>query len=141
MMVYKYLRMTEPPVVRQPVVRAAQVLDAYRPYLLQRWSAGCRNAQQLWREIRAQGYEYSARTVNRYLTELRRACGEKPHSFRDAARQDLQTVRQKAQRQRPPCVKQVARLFTARERYRSAEQRAYLTRLCAQDGEIATTDP
>ncbi len=136
--VYKYLRMTEPPVVRQPVVRAAQVLDAYRPYLLQRWSAGCRNAQQLWREIHAQGYQYSARTVNRYLTELRRACGEKPHSFRDAARQDLQTVRQKAQRQRPPSVKQVARLFTARDRYRSAEQRAYLTRLCEQDGEMAT---
>jgi hypothetical protein len=34
--------------------------------------------------------------VNRYLTELRQAGGEKPNSFRDAARQDLATVRQKA---------------------------------------------
>jgi transposase len=139
MTVYKYLRMTEPPVVRQPVSRTAQVLEAYRPYLLQRWSEGRRNAQQLWREIRTGGYAYSARTVNRYLTELRRACGEKPNRFRDAARQDLETVRQKAERQRPPSVKQVARLFTARDHYRSAEQRAYLTRLCEQDQEIAVT--
>jgi transposase len=36
-------------------------------------------------------------------------------------------------------MKQVARLFTARDRYRSAEQRAYLTRLCEQDGDIRTT--
>src|SRR5690242_9320142 len=131
--------MAEPPVLRQPVSRAAQVLVAYRPYLLQRWSDGCRNAQQLWREIRAQGYQYSVRTVNRYRTELRRTCGEKPNSFRDAARQDRETVRQKAQRQHPPAVKQVARLFTARDRYRSAEQCTDLTRLCEQDAEIATT--
>jgi hypothetical protein len=40
---------------------------------LQRWHAGDTNGQQLWREIRAQGYQHSARTVRHFLTGLRRA--------------------------------------------------------------------
>jgi len=102
MTVYRYLRMHEPPVGKQPVSRSAEILDAYKPYLLQRWGAGCRNAQQLLSEIRAQGYAYSGRTVNRYLTRLRRATGEKPRSFRDAAPQELAAVREKAGRRRDP---------------------------------------
>jgi transposase len=40
---------------------------------MQRWRAGDANSQQLWREIRAQGYQHSARTVRHFITGLRRA--------------------------------------------------------------------
>lgn len=48
-------------------------LDEYRPYIHQRWKAGCRNGMQLWREIRAKGYRGSASSVRPYLALLRQA--------------------------------------------------------------------
>jgi len=32
--------------------------DAYEAYVKQRWNEGCHNIQQLWREIKAQGYPH-----------------------------------------------------------------------------------
>jgi transposase len=32
------------------------MLDPFEPYLAKRWQEGCRNALQMWREIREQGY-------------------------------------------------------------------------------------
>jgi len=32
------------------------MLDPFEPYLAKRWQEGCRNALQIWREIREQGY-------------------------------------------------------------------------------------
>lgn len=48
------------------------VLDAYKPYLYQRYAAGCHNACLLFREIRAQGYTGSASPVDRYIRLLRK---------------------------------------------------------------------
>ena len=42
-------------------------------YVIQRWREGCTDSMQLWRELRAQGYSQSARTVSRFITRLRRA--------------------------------------------------------------------
>ena len=42
-------------------------------YLIRRWREGCTDSMQLWRELRALGYTYSARTVSRFITRLRRA--------------------------------------------------------------------
>lgn len=47
------------------------ILDCFLPYLHQRWSEGCRNAQQLWREIKEQGYPGTNRMVIRYIARLR----------------------------------------------------------------------
>lgn len=44
--------------------------DAYAPYVQQRWAQGCHNIQQLWREIRAQGYPHSDRALRRHLEAL-----------------------------------------------------------------------
>ena len=41
--------------------------DAYAAYLQQRWNEGCHNIQQLWREIKAQGYPHSDRALRRQL--------------------------------------------------------------------------
>ncbi len=70
--VYAYLRRTLPPSPRSPQ-RSGRVLRPSMPYLIHRWREGCTDSMQLWREIRAQGYAHSARTVSRFLTQLRRA--------------------------------------------------------------------
>jgi len=51
---YRYLSMSVPPERRRHrVERRDRVLDPYEDYLLRRWSEGCHNGMQLWREIRA----------------------------------------------------------------------------------------
>ena|SRR5579883_586782 len=53
--VYRYLRLDEASAtVRTHPSRS--ILDVHLPYLVERWTEGCRNATQLWREIVAQGY-------------------------------------------------------------------------------------
>jgi len=41
------------------------------PYIQQRWSAGCQNASQIWREVAAQGYHGSVKTVIAFVGRLR----------------------------------------------------------------------
>jgi transposase len=45
--------------------------DAYREYLQRRWEAGCCNALQLTRELRAQGFAGSYDSVRRYVAGWR----------------------------------------------------------------------
>jgi hypothetical protein len=59
--VYAYLRRTMPPSPKRPQFQwTARVLTPYVLYLI------CR-----WREIQAWGYTHSARTVSRFITQLR----------------------------------------------------------------------
>ncbi len=44
---------------------------AKTPYVEERFRQGCRNGQELWHEITAQGYKGSCRTVYRFLEALR----------------------------------------------------------------------
>jgi transposase len=44
--------------------------DTYEAYVMRRWDEGCRNIQQLWREIKAQGYPHSDRALRRHLEAL-----------------------------------------------------------------------
>ncbi len=43
----------------------------YDAYLRDRWEAGCRNAEQLWRELRDMGYRGSDQTVRRHIAAWR----------------------------------------------------------------------
>jgi transposase len=51
--------------------RQKSLLDPYVTFLQQRWDAGCHNTQQLWRELQAQGFPGSSRSVWQW-TALRR---------------------------------------------------------------------
>ncbi len=47
------------------------LLDAYIPYMRERWRAGCDNGMQLWRAIDAQGYTGSRALVARWVAQQR----------------------------------------------------------------------
>jgi transposase len=51
--------------------RTPTMLDSFEPYLRTRWAEGCHNALGLWREIVAQGFPGTSRTVSRFVTYLR----------------------------------------------------------------------
>jgi DNA-binding transcriptional ArsR family regulator len=52
--------------------------DEFAPYVLKRWQGGERNGLTLWREIVAQGYTGSERTVYRHIETLKQASVQAP---------------------------------------------------------------
>jgi transposase len=129
--VYRYLRLQQPPQPTYIHVARPHVIEPYKPYLIQRWNEGCRNALQMWRELRDQhGYTHPPRTVVRFVSELRKDSGVR-RSFRSVAAAPLYMVEQ--ERQRPITALQAVRLVVTRPEQRSAWQQAYLARLCERD--------
>jgi transposase len=61
----------------KPRAGRPSVLDAYKPYLHERWNAGATNASALYREITEQGYRGSRGTLAAYLAPFR-ALGAAP---------------------------------------------------------------
>lgn len=58
---------------RQPRSPQASLLDPYKSYVWQRWHAGCRNAAQLLREIREQGYRGGNTVLRQFIAHMRKA--------------------------------------------------------------------
>ncbi|WP_433513225.1 ISL3 family transposase [Nonomuraea sp. CA-143628] len=56
--------------VSGPVLRGTRV-DAFLPYLHQRWNEGCTDTARLFAEIQQQGYQGSKRTLRRHFQDLR----------------------------------------------------------------------
>ena len=69
-----------------PDRRRASKLDPYKPYILDRWNAGCRTGTVLWDEIKALGYTGKRSMMLDYITRLRKAQGLPPRSRVYAAR-------------------------------------------------------
>ncbi|MFB6811466.1 transposase [Streptomyces sp. NPDC056387] len=75
---YAVRRYAQTPDVDQLLVKVTQrrtLLDDYNPYLYERFAQGCRNARQLFREVRDQGFRGERTGVNRYIRQLSRAPG------------------------------------------------------------------
>jgi len=68
--VRRYLRADAFPERAAPPQRPT-MLAPYESYLRTRWTEGCHNAQQLWREIRSQGFSGQPANVRRYLAQWR----------------------------------------------------------------------
>ncbi|WSN61819.1 ISL3 family transposase [Streptomyces sp. NBC_01362] len=68
----------------------ATKLDAYKPYLDQRWQEGCTNAWKLWEEFKEQGYLDGYGNVRNYVSTTLRGkphpVGPRPPSARAVAR-------------------------------------------------------
>jgi transposase len=67
---------------RASVLRTKSLLEPDIPYLEKRLAQGCRNANQLWKELISQGFEGSYKLVNRWLAPRREKPGRK-HSLRE----------------------------------------------------------
>jgi transposase len=124
--VYRYLALGGPPERQRPPRSARRVLAPYEPYLIQRWVEGCRNRARLFREIRLQGYQHSARTVSLFLKRL---TDEQPLvPTAGPPRQTMVSV---------PSARHVACLLVWRKERLPEEERAYLQRLCDHEPTIA----
>jgi transposase len=127
--VYAYLRRDTPPgprrLQRQP---SARVLTPYVPYLIRRWRESGADSRQLWRELQTLGYTHSARTVGRFITQLRRAseAGHTPEA-------------QASPYTRPqgPSARAVSFAIVCPAARRSADAQQYLNQLCQLDASIA----
>lgn len=64
-----YLADQYPAIVRP---KRATLVDQFDEYLRGRWADGCRNAQQLYRELRERGYRGSGLTLRRYVSTWRK---------------------------------------------------------------------
>jgi len=131
--VYAYLKMKEPP-ARTRIHRQYKPLIApYKEYLVQRWNDGCRNAQQVYREIKAQGYTGSDQPIARFFAQLREK--KDARKFKQVAPSNETSV--EVAPKRPPTASQVAHWITFKEEQRLEWQQQYLTQLCEADQEIA----
>jgi transposase len=63
---------------RQPRSRQPSLLAPFKPYLVERWNAGCHTGTVLLREIMAQGYQGGQSLALAYITQLRKAAGIPP---------------------------------------------------------------
>lgn len=76
--VRKYLNATSAAELTAVSEQRAHLVDDYVAYLHQRWNEGQRNATQLFREIKQQGYPGGELAVQRYLRRFRRGRGHAP---------------------------------------------------------------
>jgi transposase len=121
--VERHLRLpTCPERARHP--RRPNRLGPYEPYLRERWTQGYHNAWGLWREIVAQGFAGTSRTVSRWVTYLRQ---QEQRGLESDHRRGL-TVREAV----GWLLRQHADL--------TAEQQTTRTRVCQVHAEIAQTD-
>jgi transposase len=104
------------------------VLRPYMPYLIRRWREGISDSRQLWREIQAQGYAHSARTVCRFITRLRRAA---------EAGQTPEAQTSPYTRQQGPSVRAVSFALVCPAAKRSLEAQTYVDQLCQVNTPIA----
>jgi hypothetical protein len=104
------------------------VVTPYVPYLIRRWRESGADSRQLWRDIRALGYTHSARTVGRFITQLRRAAdaGQPPESQRSPY-----------MRPQGPSARAASFVMVCPAAKRSREAQRYLDQLCAMEAGIA----
>ena len=108
------------------------VLNPYKPYLLERWHAGCYTAMRLFRDLRQRGYAGGYGVVAAYARRLRQAQGLPPGHRR--ARQPLPAVAE------PSCQPWTPRratwLVLRRETKRTEAEAQQLAHLREQHAEV-----
>lgn len=102
---------------------------SYLAYLLQRWDEGCRERQQLWREICAQGYRGSYSSVCRALAHL-------PSAKRPAREASASQVKV-----RPLSARKAAWLLLRRPDELTKEEQARRDMLCSLCADAAAAYP
>lgn len=123
----RFLRAGEFPERSKPKRQPSHV-NRFRTFLEKRWSEGCHNATQLWREVREQGYEGARGMVARMVSSFRVPGTKYFHAG--------MTQRKPQQRFAVPSPSHVASLFSRRPETLSGHERAFLSSLEADDDGI-----
>jgi len=108
------------------------VLNPYKPYLLERWNAGCYNAMRLFRDLRQRGYGGGYGVVAAYARRLRQAQGL-PLGHR-RARRPLPAVAEPACQ--PLTPRRATWLVLRRATKRTAGEAQQLAQLREQQAEV-----
>src|SRR6266581_2105167 len=131
--VYTYLQMRQPPERTRIHQGGKRLIDSYKEYLVGRWNEGCRSAQQMYREIKEQGYTGSSTAVGRFVAPFRALKG-KARSFKEVAPTPETIITpDEGKKKRPPTALQVAHWITFKEEQRLEWQKDYLARLSQAD--------
>ena len=113
--------------------RGDSSLNPYKPYLLERWNAGCYTAMRLLRDLRQRGYAGGYGVVAAYARRLRQAQGLPPGHRRP--RQPLPAVAEPLCQ--PLTPRRASWLVLRRETKRTDAESQQLTMLRAQQAEVA----
>ncbi|WP_282184643.1 transposase [Azospirillum argentinense] len=107
-------------------------LDPWKPFILERWNAGCRHSRRLFRELQGRGYRGSYPTLARYTQRLRQAQDDsvRQPSRRRSVRGRNRPLLRDPQR-RPLTPRTAAWLVLRRAKNRSAMDDEQLNRLRA----------
>jgi transposase len=109
------------------------MLDPHASYLAERWAAGCRNARQLWRELRERGYPGSPKAVTRWAQRRRTTpAPTTPIAYVRAAR-----ARGTGPPPRSASPRRVACLMVARPDALADDERGLLACVCARHADLA----
>ena len=109
------------------------LLTTYKPYLLERWNAGCYTAMRLFRELQQRGYPGSYGPVAAYARRLRQAQGLSPGQR--CPRRSLPSVAEPVCQ--PLTPRRATWLVLRREAQRTEAETQQLTQLHAQSAEVA----
>lgn len=82
--VRNYFRQPPEPPLPTPRPLRASKLDPYEDYILERWSQGCRNGAQIFREIQEKGFQGKISNVKAYIAHIRTSTkdGQAPQARR-----------------------------------------------------------
>ncbi len=121
---YRALEQEQPPC--RPHWRSTHhVVDPYVSYLTKRWNDGCHAALQLYKEVVAQGYTGSVRTIRRTVAQFR-PNGGKP------------VTKQMITLQKAPSPRNVALMIVRPAQKRTEAQTTFIDQLCKSDPTAAT---
>jgi transposase len=121
--VYRILKQEAAPPPRRRS-RSRSVVDPYLSYLSERWNQGCHKTRQLYKEIVAQGYTGSLRTLEMRLRIFR------PHVTHPVSKQTITW-------EKPPSARSTALIIVRPVQDRTPEQTAFLEQLIQSDATIA----
>lgn len=108
--------------------RASQI-DRFAPYLEQRWTAGCTNISQLWREVVGQGYSGTRKQVGRWAEHQRTKAV--PQLSIDEQAQSEQKPERRAARVQLPSPRALAWLLLHEPKTLDEADRLVLAHLCS----------
>jgi transposase len=115
--------------------RGESIINPYKPYLLERWNAGCYTAMRLFRDLRQQGYPGGYGVVAAYARRLRQAQGLPPGHR--CPRQPLPAVAEPLCQ--PLTPRRATWLVLRRETKHTEAEAQQLAHLREQQSEVAET--